>query len=85
MTRFKTFNEAAEKMHPSAEIHHEITWWITRPMTLKEWSDLDDAMCEAFSKAGIEDEYMGVAGPIPEIEVDLEEQRRRADRARKTC
>lgn len=63
--KFKTFHEAAEKLHPNADVYHEITWWISRPMTLAEWIVLDDAMCDAFEKAGLEDEYMGVAGPIP--------------------
>lgn len=67
MSRFKTFDEAAEKSHPSASVYHEITWWIQRPMTLREWADLDDAMCEAFEKVGLDGKYMGVAGPIPEI------------------
>lgn len=66
MTRFKTFDEAAEKSHPDKDVYHEITWWITRQMTMEEWSALDDAMDEAFVKAGFTgDDYMGVAGPIP--------------------
>ena len=69
MTRFKTFDEAATKGHPSDDIHHEITWWITRPMTLDEWIKLDDEMNKAFAVTFGEsfDGYMGIAGPIPEV------------------
>lgn len=66
MTRFKSFDEAAEKSHPSADIHHEITWWITRPMTLEEWSRLDDLMDDVLAQV-VGDDFMGVAGPIPEL------------------
>jgi hypothetical protein len=65
MTRFKTFDEAAAKPHPSDVIHHEIIWWITRPMTLKEWFALDEAMYDAFETAGLGGDQIGIAGPMP--------------------
>jgi hypothetical protein len=48
------------------DVHHEITWWISEPLTLQQWSDLDNAQFEAFESVGINpDNVSGVAGPIP--------------------
>lgn len=56
-TRIKTF--------PWKDIHHEIVWWITRKLTLKEWSDLDNKESDVLSEIAGEDNFMGTAGPIP--------------------
>lgn len=53
------------KSFPWSDVYHEIKWWITRKLNLKEWSDLDDAETEAISKIVGEDNFMGSAGPIP--------------------
>jgi len=68
MVAWKTFEEVYEKAHPSDDIYHEIVWWIQRQMTLDEWIKLDEAMTEAFQKAGLSDEFIGFAGPIPRDE-----------------
>ena len=73
---FKAWENAMEKSHPSPDIFHEITWWVLEPMTLKQWSDLDDAMCDAFASVGIEEGYMGVAGPIP-FDIETEEDKKK--------
>ena len=52
------------KTFPWSDVYHEINWWITRPMTLDEWSELDDAECKAITSV-IGDNFMGTAGPIP--------------------
>lgn len=70
MVTFKTFEEVEEKHHPSDNVYHEIVWWIQRQMTLDEWINLDQYMEEAFEKAGLADNYMGFAGPIPYPEKD---------------
>ena len=64
MTRFKTFDEAAEKLHPSKKIYHEITWWIEKKLTIDEWIKLDDEMSKILEDI-VGDKFMGVAGPIP--------------------
>jgi hypothetical protein len=55
---------------PWRDVHHEITWWITRPLTLREWNDLDDAESEVLARIVGEDHFMGTAGPIPELAED---------------
>jgi len=51
--------------YPWSDVYHEVIWWITRKLTMKEWSDLDDAESEAISKIVGEDNFIGTAGPIP--------------------
>lgn len=55
---------------PWQDVQHEITWWITRRLTLKEWSELDDAESEVLARIVGDDHFMGTAGPIPEISED---------------
>lgn len=52
------------KSFPWNDVHHQVTWWITRPMTLAEWSKLDNLETKALSKV-VGDNFMGMAGPIP--------------------
>lgn len=62
---FRIEDEAWVKTYPWSDVYHEVTWWITRPLTLGQWSALDDAETEAFKKVGIENNVVGTAGPIP--------------------
>jgi len=57
-------DSARVRSFPWADVHHEITWWITRPMTLQEWGELDNAENEVLYRI-IGEHYMGTAGPIP--------------------
>lgn len=50
---------------PWQDVQHEITWWITRRLTLEEWSELDDAESEVLARIVGDDHFMGTAGPIP--------------------
>lgn len=56
-TRIKSF--------PWNDVYHEIVWWITRRLTMDEWSKLDDAESEVLSKIAGDDNFIGTAGPIP--------------------
>lgn len=60
------------RTYPWSDVHHEITWWITRQMTLKEWGRLDSLESEALYEV-VGDNFMGTAGPIP-LEVGEEEK-----------
>lgn len=60
----QTWEDVINKHHPDETIYHEITWWIEEPLTIEQWSELDDLQCEVFKKMGIE-KYSGVAGPVP--------------------
>ena len=53
------------KEYPWKDIYHEVVWWITRRLTMKEWGQLDDAETEVICKIVGEDNFMGTAGPIP--------------------
>lgn len=53
------------KTFPWSDVYHEVTWWITRKLNLKEWSDLDDAESDVLSRIVGEDNFQGMAGPIP--------------------
>jgi hypothetical protein len=55
---------------PWKDVQHEITWWITRRLTLDEWSELDNAESEVLARIVGEDHFMGTAGPIPELAED---------------
>lgn len=50
---------------PWQDIQHEITWWITRRLTLDEWSELDDAESEVLARIVGDDNFIGTAGPVP--------------------
>ena len=60
---------------PWKEVQHEITWWITRRLTLEEWNDLDDAESEVLARIVGDEHFAGTAGPIP----DIPEEHRDAD------
>jgi len=53
------------KTYPWSDVHHEVTWWITRPLTIDEWCDLDAAESEVLSRIVGNDDFCGTAGPIP--------------------
>lgn len=55
---------------PWSDVQHEITWWITRPLTFEEWNDLDNAESEVLARIVGDDYFAGTAGPIPEISED---------------
>jgi hypothetical protein len=55
---------------PWKDVQHEITWWITRRLTLAEWSELDDAESEVLARIVGDDYFMGTAGPIPDLSED---------------
>jgi hypothetical protein len=52
------------KSFPWSDVYHEITWWITRKLNLKEWSALDSAESKAIFKI-VGDNFQGISGPIP--------------------
>lgn len=52
---------------PWSDVHHEITWWITRPLTIDEWIELDDEESNVLSRIVGNEHFMGTAGPIPEL------------------
>lgn len=54
-------NEDAEKK----SAFHQILWYIEKPLTLQQWSDLDDKMSDALEEVLGDDHYWGYAGPIP--------------------
>src|SRR5579875_349832 len=52
---------------PWQNIQHEITWWITRRLTLDEWSELDDAESEVLARIVGDGNFYGTAGPVPDV------------------
>lgn len=51
---------------PWGDIQHEITWWITRCLTLDEWCELVDAESEVLARIVGDDHFIGTAGPVPD-------------------
>lgn len=50
---------------PWQDVEHEITWWITRRLTIEEWNELDNAESDVLSRIVGDDDFAGTAGPIP--------------------
>jgi hypothetical protein len=68
MKTFNTYSDAeGELIVDGDKVHHSITYYIQRTLTLDEWIALDNAMDEAFAKVFGDkfDDYFGLAGPIP--------------------
>lgn len=60
---FKSWDSVNEDVD-STKTFHMITWYIDKPLTLKQWSELDDKMSDVL-ESFVGDEFMGYAGPIP--------------------
>jgi hypothetical protein len=59
------------KTFPWADVEHEITWWILRPLSAEEWGELDVAESELLGRIVGDSQFQGMAGPIPlEMEND---------------
>jgi hypothetical protein len=70
-----TVEHAEVKIFPWADVEHEITWWITRPLNAKEWRDLVEAEGEALARIVGDNQFQGMAGPIPlEMEDDYKQE-----------
>jgi len=64
--KFKTMEAVFETWDEERSFNHEFIWYVSVPLTLEQWIQLDDSMGEAFEAAGISlDDVVGVAGPIP--------------------
>ena len=53
--------------YPWKDVYHEVIWWITRKLNLKEWSELDSVESEAISKI-VGDWYFGRGDVVKEID-----------------
>lgn len=63
---FKTLDACFEDWPEDRTVAHEFIWYVENQLTWEQWIALDDAMEEAFEKAGIPlDDVVGTAGPIP--------------------
>jgi hypothetical protein len=49
---------------PWSDVYHEVRWWISKPLTIDEWGQLDDEESELLSKI-VGDHFSGTAGPMP--------------------
>jgi len=61
---------ARTRTFPWNDVQHEITWWITRRLTLDEWGELDDAESEVLARIVGDEHFIGTAGPIPDPDED---------------
>jgi hypothetical protein len=66
-----TLQQVEVRTFPWRGVEHEITWWITRRLTLKEWSDLDNSECQVLTRIVGAEHFAGTAGPVPEDEPHL--------------
>lgn len=57
------------------DLYHEITWWISRPLNIDEWTELDNAESEVLSRIVGDGNYSGTAGPIPFAEKEPDDKK----------
>lgn len=61
---FKSWDSVNEDAE-SKSAFHQIIWYIDKPLTLEQWSELDYKMSDVLEEVLGEDCFWGYAGPIP--------------------